>query len=92
MKRKHFVRFIVCITIFVWLLSGVKGEVNTVEQDTVVMSQKSSDKIQDGDVVDKNDEYAALKGLPLGAEEQIVVASDRELKPGSRVRMAEGDE
>ena len=48
MKRKHFARVIVCITIMVWLLSGVNGEVNAVEQDTVVMSQKSSDKIQDG--------------------------------------------
>lgn len=61
------------------------------EQETFLGREYSVEK-RKVDVVDKNDEYAALKGLPLGAEEQIVVASDRELKPGSRVRMAEGDE
>lgn len=48
MKRKHLAGVIVCITVMVWLLSSVNDEINAVEQDTVVMSQKSSDKIQDG--------------------------------------------
>ncbi len=31
MKRKHLAGVIVCITVMVWLLSGVNGEINAVE-------------------------------------------------------------
>lgn len=61
------------------------------EQETFLGKEYSVEK-RKVDVVDKNDQYAALKGSPLGAEEQIVVASDRKLQAGSRVRMVEGDE
>lgn len=33
MKRKHLAGVIVCITVMVWLLSGVNGEINAVESD-----------------------------------------------------------
>lgn len=73
-------------------LSGKEQYVLVLREQETFLGREYSVEKRKVDVVDKNDEYAALKGAPLGAEEQIVVASDRELKPGCRVRMPEGDE
>lgn len=42
-------------------------------------------------VVDKNEEYAALKNSPIEPEEKIVVSSDKDIAPEDVVRMKEPD-
>lgn len=73
-------------------LSGTEKYVLVLREQETFLGREYSVEKRKVEVVDKNDEFAALKGAPLESEEQIVVASDRELKPGGRVRMAEGDE
>lgn len=61
------------------------------EKETFLGMEYSVEK-RKVDVSDKNDRYAALKGAPVAAEERIIVSSDKEIRPGDRVRMLEGDE
>lgn len=41
------------------------------------------------EVVEKNEEYAALSGTPATEEDRIVVFSDRQIEPGEKVRLVE---
>lgn len=43
-------------------------------------------------VGEKNEQYAALENVPVGEKEQIVVLCDREVQPGDKVRMLEGED
>lgn len=42
-------------------------------------------------VGERNEQYAALENAPVGEKEQIVVLCDREVQPGDKVRMLEGE-
>lgn len=61
------------------------------EEETFLGTEYSVEK-RKVDVSDKNDEYAALKGTPVGNEDKIVISSDREIRAGDQVRMLEDDE
>ena len=56
------------------------------EQETVLGTQLTA-KRMDVTVLDKNDSYAALSEDSLGADENVIVESDRVLEDGSRVRL-----
>lgn len=43
-------------------------------------------------VKEKNEEYAALEDGSIGGDESFVTLCDREVKPGDKVRMLEGDD
>ncbi len=58
------------------------------EQETFLGTEYHVEK-RKVEVSDKNGEYAALKGSPVGSGERIVVSSDREVRPGDSVRMLE---
>lgn len=60
------------------------------ENETFLGTEYSVEKRQVM-VQDKNEEYVAFQENPLSEEEEVVTLSDKEVRPGDTVRMAEED-
>lgn len=72
------------------LYSDIQGNyVLTVEEKEGFLGKEFIVKKRGVTVEDKNGEYASLSGTDLSEEEDIVVMSDREVKPDEQVRMVE---
>lgn len=78
-----------CVPLSALYANGTENYVLVIQEKNTFLGKEYTVEKRKVSVEDKNGEYAALNNSPLSNEEHIVTLSDREVKPGQKVRMME---